>query len=447
VYLRLIWCFLLTAPAISGELRLDLRSVLGQSADLLVPSAFEFTSLSRIHLKYSTNLRRTLSMSQKHIFLHFLTGTAVFLGIAGYSASSHAQMDMNERPVLVITNETMPGSTPDPRYQLPAKAPEITPEQVSGASYFEPTETIVGQKIDNLQADLFSLQSRISNLSQRLNSLHNQNQALGADYNAAVATINTQLQAGTTPGNPRLVQRLNGAQRNMDMLAQNVADLNGLAVEVANAASMSSFLLDTIRSTFSLSGAVEEDHVRLAQLEDQVSNTIVSVDRLLDEVNDSISRTAAYLNAERQNLRTLSLAISKGDLLGRSLASRPFSNVSQRNLMQPASAPAPAMAAPAGPRPLVKIRFDKPNVNYEQPVFMAVSEAMERYPQSTFEVVAVHPASGNAAQVAIESTRSRRNAEQVLRTLNQMGLQADKIDLSYMPSQDVASSEVHIFIR
>src|SRR5690606_8435478 len=80
----------------------------------------------------------------------------------------------------------------------------------------------------------------------------------------------------------------------------------------------------------------------------------------------------------------------------------------------------------SGPRPLVKIRFDKPNVQYEQPVYMAVSDAMQKYPDARFEIVAVHPTGGNAAQVAIESTRARRNAEQVLRTLTQMGLDGNR---------------------
>ena len=89
----------------------------------------------------------------------------------------------------------------------------------------------------------------------------------------------------------------------------------------------------------------------------------------------------------------------------------------------------------------------KADVNYEQPVYMAMTEAMEKYPDSRFEVVAVHPGQGNAAQVAIESTKSRRNAEKVLRTLTQMGLPMDKVDVSYAASTDARTSEVHIYIR
>jgi hypothetical protein len=117
---------------------------------------------------------------------------------------------------------------------------------------------------------------------------------------------------------------------------------------------------------------------------------------------------------------------------------------------------APSMAAqPMGgmgmggnaPRPLVKIRFDRPDVSYEQPVYMAVNEALARYPNARFELVAVHPGTGNAAQVAIESTRARRNAERVLRSLTQMGLSTDRVDISYAPSQEATTSEVHLYVR
>lgn len=376
--------------------------------------------------------------------------------VALCAQDAHAQADMKKRPSLVITNQTLPGSaaSPSPLYAGPTKTPDITPAQVTGTSYFQPTQTIVAEKVRELKSDLFGLQGRVSSLAGQLRSLQQRSLSQSAEYNASVATINTQLQSGTTPGNPRLVQKLQVAQGNLDKLSQNVADLNAMAVEAANAASMGSFLLEACRSAYGLSGAVEEDHAALSQVEDQVNTTIVTIDRLLNEVNDAITRTAAYLSAERGNIRTLALAVTNGDYYGTSLASRPFSSAP---MMQPASytaGPGPApmgmsapAATPSGPRPLVKIKFDQPNVDYQQAVYMAVNEAMQKYPQARFELVAVNPTAGNAAQVAIESTRARRNAETVLRSLSQMGIDVNRIDLSNMQSAEAKSNEVHIYIR
>ena len=65
----------------------------------------------------------------------------------------------------------------------------------------------------------------------------------------------------------------------------------------------------------------------------------------------------------------------------------------------------------------------------------------------SFDLVAVTPTTGNAAQVAIESTKARRNAEQVLRTLVQMGLQQDRVDLAYSESAQASTNEVHLFVK
>lgn len=395
-----------------------------------------------------------INMFKKSVRVALVLSAGV-TAMMGYSATSAcAQIDMKKRPSLVITNESLPGSNrTSPIYSKPVKTPDITPAQVSGSAYFQPTQTIVAEKVDELQSDLFALQGRVSSLSTQLRDMQQRSLAMSSEYNASVATINTQLQSGTTPGNPRLVQKLGVAQGNLDRLSQNVADLNAMAVEAANAASMGSFLLEACRSAYGLSGAVEEDHVALAQVEDQVNNTIVTIDRVLNEINDDITRTAAYLSAERSNIRTLSLAVTNGDYYGRSLASRPFSSAPPSNLMQPVAmtgagyAPMPAPAALSGPRPLVKIKFDQPNVDYEQAVYMAVSEAMQKYPNSRLELIAVNPSSGNAAQVAIESTRARRNAETVLRSLSQMGIDVNKIDLSTQQSAEAKTNEVHIYIR
>lgn len=390
-------------------------------------------------------------------------------GLLGAGApTATAQIDMAQQPVLVITNKTIAPTNTAPIYSRPTRAPEITQQQIANATFNGIASTMVSGKIEGLSQELFALQNNIGRLSERLGTLSNQGKNIAAGYYANVATINTALQTGTTPGNPRLVQNLDSAHANLDTLSNSVAELNALGIEIADSASKSTYLLNNIRSTFNLTGAVEEDHARLAQLEDQSNTSMVAIDRLLNEVNDDISRITAYLNTERNNMRTLTLAVSNGDLYGGSLANNPFTRAPRSELFKqssftpsaPALPPAgmkssftpapmaqPAVMRPAPTRPLAKIRFDKPNVNYEQPIYNAVQNAMARYPNGRFELIAVHPTSGNAAQTAIESTRSRRNAERVLRTLTQMGVSLDKIDLSYAPSTNAQTSEVHLFLR
>lgn len=392
-----------------------------------------------------------------------LAGSA--LGMTGMAAPAMAQIDMARKPVLTITNEPMPATLPPAAgvYSVPPVPPEVTPEQVSGAEYFAPQETVVGQKVDQLRNDLFALQSRMSGMADKIMAIQTRGQQQAATYNAGIATISTALQSGTTPGNPRLVQKLSESQQNLDDMSGNVAELNALAVQMADLASNASYLLDTTRASYTLSGAIEEDHARLKQMEDQINNVVVSIDRLLTEVNDDITRTAAFLSTERENLRVIALGVTTGDMYGRSLSNRSFNmsaavnNAGGSSMMMddpgyaaPPVAPmsGPAMSSiPGGRRPLAKIRFDRANVNYEQPVYLAVNEAMHKYPGAQFEIVAVTPTQGNAAQIAIESTKARRNAEAVMRSLGQMGLPLDKVDLMASQSPEAQSSEVHIYVR
>ena len=62
------------------------------------------------------------------------------------------------------------------------------------------------------------------------------------------------------------------------------------------------FALDQIGATFNVSGAVDEDHRQLSLLEDETSQTIVMIDRLLGEVSDDVQRQTAYVANERASL-------------------------------------------------------------------------------------------------------------------------------------------------
>lgn len=384
---------------------------------------------------------------------------------------------------LVITDQPISQVAPNTVYQTPRRTPDITPDQVLERDSVGFAGMASG-KVKELSDDLFKLQGEVARLSDQVLKMELNSQEKAGEYYASVATINTQLQSGTTPGNPRLVAKLDVARQNLDALSDSVSDFNGLAVEAANKASVASFLLENIRAAYGLSGSTEEDHAQLAQLEDAVLGSTVVVERLLNNVNDDISRSAAYLSAERSNLRTLSLAVANGELYGRSLANRPYANVPQSELAsrfqqigstssmasmsaQPAALPSPGgltsgpltfnsdstqgatslAGQPSSPRPLMTIRFDRPDVQYQQPLYVAVNEAMNAYPDAQFELVAVSPGQGNAAKMAIENSRSRRNAEDVLRAMTQMGVPAEKVILSASSNPNSDTSEVQLYIR
>ena len=76
-----------------------------------------------------------------------------------------------------------------------------------------------------------------------------------------------------------------------------------------------------------------------------------------------------------------------------------------------------------------------------------VNAALERRPNAGFDLVAVTPAVGDPAKVALETNRARRNAELVLRSLVNMGLPPERTSLAATSSPDAQVNEVHLYVR
>ena len=310
------------------------------------------------------------------------------------------------------------------------------------------TGTYVGTQVETLKADVNKLKQAIVGHSQELQNLRGRTVSYSETYHRFVADINARLQVGTTPGNPVLVQKWNTAQDKLDRINDEIATLNELSNRVAADSSLSAFMLDRVRSAYQVSGAVDEDHRQLDLVADDVNRTVVLVDRLLNEVAEDLARQTTYVSGERSNLNTLALAIKNGELFGAALSERGFASAGI-GVGRPASAPARPTPAPAlaQGRPLVVIRFDQPNVRYEQALYTAISRALERRPQARFDVVAVTPSVGTPAEVARAETGAKKNAQDVLRSLTNMGLPSTRVALSSTQNRNAASNEVHIFVR
>ena len=325
----------------------------------------------------------------------------------------------------------------------PSMVTQAGPGPLASLPAAQPSNTAVGQKFQTLRGELQRLQSELAAQSARLQQIRASIRQHAERYHTTIGAINARLSVGTTPGNPQLVAGWNQAQTDLTAVEADVAQLNQLANQVASTSTLSAYLLETTRATYGLSGAVDEDHRALSQLEDEVNRTVVTIDRLLNELSDDVNRQTAYLGNERSNLTALSLAVKNGQLFGGSLANRGFSSAAPAASVSPA-----AMSVPEGARrPLVVIRFDRPNVQYQQALYTAVSRALERRPGATFDLVAVAPNKGTPAQVTLNTNASKRNAESVLRALNDMGLQADRVRLSSMTSVQADANEVHVYVR
>jgi len=312
----------------------------------------------------------------------------------------------------------------------------------TGVTPGAPTGTFVGKKVVELRDELQRLQGNIAQQNAELQKLRGQLVGNARRYHGTIAAVNARLQVGTTPGNPILVQQFKSAQADLSRVAQDVSEMNQLAGSIGSSSTMSAFLSESAKSAFAISGAIDEDHRQLAILEDEVNRTDVLIDRLLTEVSGDVRRQTNYVTTEQANLNLMSAGIKSGEIYGGSLM-----NVAMANAGGGMQVSAGAPVSTANRRPLVVIRFDRNDVPYQQALYNAVSRVLEKRPDAVFDLVAVAPAAGGQARVALNSNKARRQAEGVLRSLIEMGLPPARVAVAARTSAESRTNEVHLFIR
>jgi hypothetical protein len=307
----------------------------------------------------------------------------------------------------------------------------ITPIQISAGG---DTGTQVNKTIQSIRAQIQGLQQKIGSSAARLAQLRGEGAGAAQAYQSSKARITARLQIGTTRGNPELVAEWNNAQASLDSLSGNINSLNALGTDVTNDSSGAHFALNQIAATRNVSGAVDEDHRQLALLEDETSQTIVLIDRLLKEISDNVQRSTAYAANERSNLTVLSNAIKSGELYGALTTPVASGAMTSQQLASAGS-------------PLVVIKFDRPDVDYQQILYAALNQALQARPSAGFEVVAVSPSKGNAASVQIAQTTARRQAQDVMRSMTDMGVPATRLGVASTTDPAAGGNEVRVFVR
>ena len=354
-----------------------------------------------------------------------------------------AQTKQNTSSLVLNAPTPSAGRSAFSAYKPPAAtAATFSATPVVAGPALKPTGTFVGKKIVSMRGDLEKLRGAVKRLNVRMTKLRTENESSTQRYHGIVAAMNAKLQSGTTPGNPVLVKQWNEAQQQLEKIEDNISRMNGLSNDSGSAATVAGYLLDSVRATYTLSGAVDEDHVHLRGVEDEANRTVVVINRLLNELSNDINRQSSYLANERRNLTTMSIAIKNGERYGASLMNRAFAQAEIK-----ARTAARSGKRRASSRPLEVIRFDRQNVAYKQALYNAVSRAVERKPDAVFDLVAVSPKVGSPSARILNTTAATRNSEGVLRTLTDMGLPSSRVNLTATNSATAQTSEVRVYVR
>ena len=315
-----------------------------------------------------------------------------------------------------------PGST---RLQAPA-APAVreAPAPASAVRETAPApqggDSFVVRKVRQLGGEAEALAKVIEGLEKAHAGLRDGARLRAESYHGRVGAIEARLKIGTTRANPRLRAQWDAAQSMLAGLDGDVSAWDVLRTRAAEADSRAAFLNDSVLNAFELSGAVEEDHRELHAIGDRAAHMSVTVTRLLDEVSAASERQSRLVTAERRELALLAEAIDAGSLED-GVVSGAYS------------------ARAAEERPLAVVRFDDPNVAYEEALSAAVQQVLDRRPGSTFEVVGVSPGGSMAAAADY--------ADKVHRSLRRMGVAASRLRIATRADGDASVEEVRLYVR
>lgn len=304
------------------------------------------------------------------------------------------------------------------------------------------SETVVGAKVKNYASEFNNIKDNLIRRNQEFNSLINKSTDSSKNYHETIALIKAKLQAGTTPGNPILRAKWENAKKDLDSMNKALSGLNQLSAQVDSDAAMLSYLLDAIKSSYSISGAVDEDHKKLKILEDEANKASLTAERMLKDLNQEISRKQKYLFDEEKNHTELSSSINVGKIIETSFSQ---SRNPEYYKMTAASSSKSFMdyssRASVSNKPLVVIRFDKASVQYDYPLSNAVQKALAKKADVIFEIAGA----GSAADGTLSETK--RKMEEVAAKIESFGVSKNNIALLKADSNNASVPEVYVYVK
>ncbi len=326
-----------------------------------------------------------------------------------------------------LSGEDPRGPPPDTVAGSPASQPASSGAGggVSSASTVasEAPETVpgVGRKATELRVQLQRLEDEVARQTRQLADVRRQLDDSANNLDTRAEGIETRLKSRGTPNDPQLLADWNDAQNQLNRTNADIARLTNISTWSTSDATLVSYILQSVRAASGQPDTSDQERRQLAQLERDANRVSINVDRLISQISGEIASRNLFVAAAHRRLAALGPAITLG---------RPS---------VPSVSPAAAGSRPA----LVTIHFDRPDVAYEEQLFGAVNEALERRPDVAFDVVAVSPPGAPASS----ATASKRNIESVVQSLTSMGLPPDRIRLSARTLVDAGGNEVRIYPR
>jgi hypothetical protein len=380
---------------------------------------------------------------------------ALFVAASLGACSSRSKSDMPGGQVEAIPPSSVPAEN-GPNVGAPATnlmsgganaaqtalAKAAAPRAAAGQGLMpaNPGQGSLASDGDRLKGELDQIKARVANRDASLQQLKNGLALDVSAYNAATGAVKTGLQSGKPPGDSALLGQWSDAQAALARVDNNMAKLVALSVQSSQGASFADYIADSAKRAHALQGSAA-DRDRLATIQADAVATGGSARAQKAAVDAEIERQTADVTRERAGLMQLASAIEGGTLYPATKGA----DAAARRAATTSAPPPPGNLD--GRKPLVVIRFDQPNVRYDEPVRKAAALALQRKPTTIFDVVASAPAEGAPDAVASAREKSKADAEAVIRSLMGAGAPSSQLTLTLAAPQSAAGSEVLVFVR
>ena len=106
-----------------------------------------------------------------------------------------------------------------------------------------------------------------------------------------------------------------------------------------------------------------------------------------------------------------------------------------------------AATAVQAAEPLVIIRFNQNRVYYDQQLYKAISQAVAIKPEVMIDVVSYAPETNNPTIDRQWQAAASQHTQQVVATLNSMGVPSSRISVSGQTMAGIRYDETHVFVR
>jgi hypothetical protein len=360
------------------------------------------------------------------------------------------------RAPRLATAPTESGAAP-----VAAPAPRPAASPAAAASAADPSLDVAGAAPGGDAAELRAAVQRLDDdLSAHQRELQRIDQKLDQDqatYSGLVPAIKAGLRPGSPPDDAGLLRNWNQAQTALDRITDDLAALTALSRVAAGDSRLAAQLGNEVQALAARPPANADASRSQATLGNSVEAARARSDTLVDTLNGQISEKGAFISAQRGSLGEALLAIRElhgptSPAAAAPSAAAPAAAAGPAPRIQTASAGGAGMAAqpPSGfgdRRPFVVIRFDRPDVAYEDALAVAVKRAQARQPNIGFDVAAISANDGTASGLAANVEASKQHLAAVVRSLVGLGVPFERIVLSASSAPGLSSDEIRIYVH